>query len=54
MKSRNMRKNGKEKWNPLKASFCVCHGNVPLPEEFGEVVAALVAGDRLPPICRIQ
>ena len=29
-----------------------CHGNVPL-EEFGEVVAALVAGDRLPRICPV-
>ena len=30
--------------------FFGCHRDDPLSEEFGEVVAALVAGDRLPPI----
>ena len=34
--------------------FSCCHRDIPLPEEFGEVVAALVAGDRLPFIYRVM
>lgn len=47
---KHVEKMKRKKGHLSKASFCNCHGDVPLLEEFGEVVAALVAGDRLPPI----
>ena len=40
----------RKKGDPLEDSFFGCHRDVPLPEEFGEVVAALVARDFWPPI----
>ena len=51
MKPKNKRKKWKRKKEiHQRLPFFHCHRDVPLPEEFGEVVATLVAGDRLPPM----
>ena len=51
MKSKNMPRKWKEKKAiHQKLRVFGCHRDVPLPEEFGEVVIALVAGDPLPQI----
>lgn len=48
MKSKNMRKEWKRKKEIHQGlPFSGCYRDIPLPEEFGEVVAAFVAGDKV-------